>query len=68
LLEATVTGCWQGDLADAAVASPTRFIELDAAAWTNNTIRMMAQNISPSATFDPDPATLSVAVTDILNC
>ena len=46
-----VTGCRQGDLADAALASPTRFIELDAAAWTNNTVRLMARNISPSATF-----------------
>ncbi|HYZ34469.1 MAG TPA: hypothetical protein VE684_19540 [Crenalkalicoccus sp.] len=63
LLDVTVTGCRQGDLADATLASSTRFIELDAAAWTNNTVRVMARNISPSATFDLSPATLSVAVT-----
>jgi hypothetical protein len=62
LLDVTVTGCRQGDLADAALASSTRFIELDAA-WSNNTVRVMARNISPSATFDLAATTLSVAVT-----
>jgi hypothetical protein len=62
LLDVTVTGCRQGALADAALASSTRFIELDAAAWTTNTVRVMARNISPSATFDLAAATLSVAV------
>lgn len=56
----TVTGCRQCDLADAAHTSSTRFIELDAAAWTNNTTRTMAWNISPSAIFDLGSATLSV--------
>ena len=32
LLDVTVTDCRQGGLADAALASPTRFVELDAAA------------------------------------
>ncbi|MBX6386227.1 MAG: hypothetical protein IRZ07_25195 [Microbispora sp.] len=63
LLDVTITGCRQGDLADASLASSTRFMELDAAAWTNNTVRVMARNISPSASFDLGPATLSVAVT-----
>ena len=63
LLEVTVTDCRQGDRADAALASSTRFIELDAAAWTNNTVRVMARNISPGATFDLAAATLSVAAT-----
>ena len=62
LLDVTVTGCRQGDLAHASRASSTRFIELDAAAWTNNLVRVMARNISPSATFDVAIATLSVAV------
>jgi hypothetical protein len=53
----------QGDLADAALASSARFIELDAAAWTTNTVPVMARNISPSATFDLAAATLSVQVT-----
>jgi hypothetical protein len=63
LLDVTVSGCRQGDLADAALASSTRFIELDAAAWTNNTVRVMARNISPGATFDLAAAMLPVAVT-----
>jgi len=62
LIDVTVTGCRQGDLADAALASSTRFIELDAAAWTNNTVRVMARNIAPGATFDLAAATLSVHV------
>jgi hypothetical protein len=62
LLDVTVIGRRQGDLADAALASSTRFIVLDAAAWTNNTVRVMARNISLGATFDLAPATLSVAV------
>jgi hypothetical protein len=63
LQDVTVAGCRQGDLAHASLASSTRFIELDAAAWTNNTVRVMARNISPSATFDLAAATLSVGVT-----
>ena len=50
-----------GRLAQAALASSTRFIELDVAAWSNNTVRVMARNISP-ATFDLGAATLSVQV------
>jgi triphosphoribosyl-dephospho-CoA synthetase len=46
-----------------ALAFSTRFIELDAAAWTNNTVRVMARNISPGATFDLAAATLFIAVT-----
>jgi hypothetical protein len=38
LLDVAVTGCRQGDLADAALASSTRFIELDAAAWTTDEV------------------------------
>ncbi|MDN3563586.1 hypothetical protein QWZ14_04255 [Paeniroseomonas aquatica] len=63
LLDVTVANCRVGDRADAALASFTRFIELDATAWTTNTVRAMARNISPSATFDLATATLSVAVT-----
>ena len=61
LLDVTVAGARQGDLAQAALASSTRFIEVDAAAWSNNTVRVMARNISP-ATFDLGSATLSVQV------
>jgi len=59
LLDVTVPGCRQGDLAQAALAASTRFVELDATAWSNNTVRVMARNISPTATFDVSTATLS---------
>jgi hypothetical protein len=63
LLDLTVTGGRQGDLAEAALASSTRFIELDVAAWTNNTVRVMARNVS-NTTIDLAAATLSVQVTE----
>ncbi|MBL6082719.1 hypothetical protein JMJ56_32700 [Belnapia sp. T18] len=52
LLDVVVIGCRQGDLVDVALAPLTRFIELDAAAWTNKTARVKARNISLSATFN----------------
>ncbi len=42
--------------------SPIRFIELDAAAWTNNTVRVQARNISLGATFNLTAAKRSIAV------
>ncbi|WP_043342808.1 hypothetical protein [Belnapia moabensis] len=59
----TVAGYRQGDRTQAVLASSTRFVELDAAAWTNNTVRVWARNVSSSASFDLVPATLSMAVT-----
>ena len=50
-----------GDLAQASLVSSTRFIEINAAVWSNNTVRVMARNIS-GATFDLAAATLSVGV------
>jgi len=41
---------------------PDRFIHLAACTWTNNTLLVMARNVS-GATFDLSAATLSVAVT-----
>jgi hypothetical protein len=61
LIDVTVNGARAGDLAQASLVSSTRFIELDAAVWSNNTVRVMARNIS-AATFDLAAATLSVAV------
>ena len=43
-------------------ADAGQFIELDAAVWSNNTVRVMAQNIS-AATFDLAATTLSVGAT-----
>jgi hypothetical protein len=59
LADVTATGCRQRALVPAALASSTHFIELDAFAWTTNTVRVMARNISPSATFDLASAMLS---------
>jgi hypothetical protein len=61
LLDVTVNGARAGDLAQASLVSSTWFIELDAAVWSNNTVRVMAWNIS-AATFDLAAATLSVEV------
>jgi hypothetical protein len=61
LTDVTVTGSRQGDMAQASLVSSTRFIDLTAFAWTNNTVRVMARNIS-GATFDLAAATLSVQV------
>jgi hypothetical protein len=62
LIDVTVNGARAGDLAQASLVSSTRFIELDAAVWSNNTVRVMARNIS-AATFDLAAATLSIGVT-----
>lgn len=62
LIDVTVNGARAGDLVTASLVSSTRFIELDAAVWSNNTVHVMARNIS-GATFDLAAATLSVGVT-----
>ncbi len=61
LVDVTVNGARAGDLAQASLVSSTRFIELDAAAWSNNMVRVMARNIS-ATTFDLAATTLSVGV------
>ncbi|GGC66628.1 hypothetical protein GCM10011504_50770 [Siccirubricoccus deserti] len=61
LIDLTVNGARAGDMASASLVSSTRFVELDAAVWSNNTVRVMARNIS-AATFDLAAATLSVGV------
>jgi hypothetical protein len=61
LIDVMVNGARAGDLATALLMSSTRFIELDSAVWSNNTVRVMARNIS-GATFDLAAATLSVGV------
>ena len=62
LVDVAVPGARQGDRAEASLASSTRFVELDAFVWSNNTVRVAARNISGAA-FDLGAATLSVAVT-----
>ncbi len=61
LADVTVPGARQGDRAKASLASSTRFIELDAAVWSDNPVRVLARNVSGSA-FDLGAATLSVAI------
>jgi hypothetical protein len=61
LVDVTVTGARQGDRAEASLTPSTRFIELDAFTWSNNTVRVMGRNVSGS-TFDLGAATLSVQV------
>ena len=46
LVDVTVTGARQGDRAEASLASSTRFIELDAFAWSNSTVRVLTRNVS----------------------
>jgi hypothetical protein len=62
LLDVTVTGARVGDLAQASLATSSRFFELDATAWSNNTVRVLARNVS-NTTIDLSAATLSVQVT-----
>jgi hypothetical protein len=62
LVDVMVAGTRQGDRAEASLASSTRFIELDAFTWSNNTVRVLARNVSGSI-FDLSAATLPVAVT-----
>ncbi len=42
--------------------SPSQFFELDATAWSNNTVRVLARNAS-NTTIDLGAVTLSVQVT-----
>ncbi|HEV7455262.1 MAG TPA: hypothetical protein VGN96_00680 [Roseococcus sp.] len=48
-------------MASASLVSSTRFTELDAAVWSNNTVCVTARNIS-GAMFDLAAATLSAGV------
>jgi hypothetical protein len=60
--DVTVTGARVGDSAQASLATSSRFFELDATAWSNNSVRMPARNVS-NTTIDLGAATLSVPVT-----
>ena len=62
LADVTVAGARPGNHAEASLASSTRYIELDAAVWFNNTVRVLARNASGGA-FDLGAATPSPAVT-----
>lgn len=57
-----VTGVCLGDLASASLATSSRFFEPDPTAWSNNTVRVLARNVS-NTTIDLTAVTLSVQVT-----
>jgi hypothetical protein len=61
LPDVTVTGARVCDLAQASLATNSGFFELDATAWSNNTVRVLARNVSNTTT--DLAATLSVQVT-----
>jgi hypothetical protein len=54
-------GARVGDLAQTSLATSSRFFELDATAWSNNTVRVLARNVS-NTPIDLAAATLSVQV------
>ena len=58
-LDVTVNGTRAADLATEQLVSPARLIELNGAVWSNNTVWVMARNVS-GATFDLAVAKLSV--------
>jgi hypothetical protein len=62
LLDVPVNGARTGDVAHASVVLLTRFSECDVTVWSNDTVQVMARNIS-AATFDLAATTLSVGVT-----
>lgn len=57
-----MNGAWAGDLAHASPVFLTRFSELDVTVWSNDTVQVMARNIS-AAPFDLAAATLSAGAT-----
>lgn len=61
-VDVTVTGARVGDLAQASLTTSSRSFELDAAAWPNSTIRVLARNVSSTA-IDLAAATLSAQAT-----
>ncbi len=62
-VDVTVTGARVGDLVQASLATSSRFVELDANAWSTNTVRVLARNVS-NTTIDLAAVTLSVQVTN----
>ena len=61
LTDVSVSEARVGDLAQASLVSSTRFIELDAAVWSSNTVRVTARNVS-APTVDLAAAPLPVHV------
>ena len=56
------TGAPIYDFAQVLLATGSRFFELDASAWSNNTVCVLARNV-PNTTIDLAAATLSVQAT-----
>jgi len=62
LLDVTVTGARPGDQAQASLATSSRYFDLTAHVWTNDTVRVAARNLYTTA-LDIGAATLSAEVT-----
>ena len=62
-LDVTVANCRVGDLVDAALASSTQFIGLDALAWTTNPVRGHGAQYLARRYLALGNITLDVAVT-----
>lgn len=61
LFDVTVTGARPGDLCSVSLATSSRFVQLAGHVWTNNTVRVVARNVS-AFSVDLPAATLSVEV------
>ncbi|GIX10741.1 glycosyl hydrolase family 28-related protein [Elioraea sp.] len=61
LFDVTVTGARPGDLCSVSLATSSRFVQVAGHVWTNNTVRVVARNVS-AFSVDLPAATLSVEV------
>jgi len=61
LFDVTVAGARQGDLCSASLSTSSRFVQVAGHVWTNNTVRVVARNVS-GFSVDLPAATLSVGV------
>ena len=61
LFDVTVAGARQGDLVDASISTSSRFVQVAGHVWTNNTVRVVARNVS-GFSVDLPAATLAVEV------
>ncbi len=59
LFDVTLPGARPGDLCNASLATSSRFVQVAAHVWSNDTVRVVARNIS-GFSADPPTATLSV--------
>ena len=61
LFDVTLTGARPGDLCSASLATSSRFVQVAGHVWSNNTVRVVARNVS-GFSVDLPSATLAVEV------